>query len=631
MATSQNDIVSQMREALRISDPELDTGVGSVARKILDAVAASVADAYVENHLLSYAYDVDAKVDADLDSFCQLFGISRIPARRAVGTVTFSRSQDLNSTVYIPVGVEINAASDPSQVVQTVTGGILLPGVASASVAVQASTAGAAGNVAAGALDTLASPVQGVSTVVNPTAMTGGTSRETDSELRTRWKRTVFRSLAGTESMFTGIALDDPDCYAANVIGASKSRTEILQIPSSGDTVAQIQNAAYVYAAPVRVARSDGTALVRDYDYTWIPSIPPAIRQLSPAFPQPGELITVDYQYLPLVSRNSPTTGVTNRVDVFCGGVRAQVAQQSVIFSNAKAFQNLPANDLYRGVWLRADQSQPDPGNIFIPLAFGPILTVPSTLTVGSAIYGLATRDHPLGTVSGGVTYAYTVVHEDTADGWTPTSRFGLEWHASYLPVNGTPFLVGASSNYAFNEIPSSVQDAINRWRLVGSDVKVHQAKQRWLRFAMGLVVDSGASATTVQNAVRTALSDYLNRMVFASTVQVSDVLAVAHQVPGVDNVRFLNGGDVSGYSPANPNASVVGIQQISPLASVSNGASGSSTWYPLGTGPLGPALVSYVDLATGRASDAYFEDNELPVLGAVVFKNLARNSFGVA
>jgi hypothetical protein len=250
-----------------------------------------------------------------------------------------------------------------------------------------------------------------------------------------------------------------------------------------------------------------------------------------------------------------------------------------------------------------------------VPLPFGPIVTVPSTLSVAGTTYGLATKTNALGTVANGVTYAYTVVHEDTVDGWTPTSRFGLEWHRTYLPADGSPIAVGSSGDYTYNEVPASVQDAVDRWRLTGIDAKVHQAKQRWLRFALGVMytASSTGSVDSVQDAIRSALSDYLNRMGFNSDVQISDVLSVVHQVPGVDNCRLLHGGDVIGYSPANPNASIVGLQLIAPNAA-----------------PDSAALSSYVETSTGRAKDLYFRDNETPVLGAVVFKTLARNSFGV-
>lgn len=615
MAVTREDIVTQIRNALRVSDPDMDTSVGTPLRKIIDAVAASLADAYIEQHMLSYAYDIDSKIDADLDAFTRLFGIARIPARRAVGSVTFSRTGDLTPTVFIPVGTEVASSADPALVVQTVTGGTMMPGVSSITVAVQAVAAGPEGNLPPGSVNLITTPIQGVNTVVNTGSLTGGMSRETDSELRERWKKTVFRSLAGTEQMYLGVALNDTDCYAASVVGSSKSRTEILQVPTSGDVVAEIEDAKFIYSSPVHVTTADGVPLVKDYDYQWVPTVPPAVRRLSGAFPSAGELLTVAYEYLPEVSRNDPGNGITNRVDLFVGGVRAQSAEASVVFRSDKEFQSVDTIDLYTGDWLRADQTRPEAGNVLLPLPFGPILSAPALLTVAGTTYGLATSDNPMGSTSGGVTYAYQVVHEDTVDGWTPTSRFGLEWHRNYLPADGSAFSVGDAGDYTYNEIPAAVQDAVNRWRLVGIDARVHQAKRRWLRFSLGVMytASSTGSASSVQDAIRTALSDYLNRMGFNSNVQISDVLAVIHQVPGVDNVRMLNGDDVLGYSSANPDASIVGVQQIPP-----HGAADAT------------ALQSYVEPATGRATDIYFKDDELPVLGAVVFKTLARNSFGV-
>ncbi|MGW7100378.1 baseplate J/gp47 family protein [Streptomyces sp. NPDC054838] len=612
---SREDIVTQMRDALQVSDPELDTSIGTTVRKMLDAYAASLSDAYLEQHLLSYAYDVDSKIDADLDSFTQLFGIARIPARRAAGAVTFSRSGDLAPTVFIPVGTEISSAADPSLVVQTVTGGTLMPGSTSVTIPVQAVSAGAEGNLGAGSATQITSPIQGVNSVVNTAALTGGASRETDKELRERWKRTAFRSLAGTEQMYLGVALDDTDCYAATVVGASRTRSEILQVPVSGNVVAQISDAQFIYSSPVHLVTSDGKPLIQDYDYTWIPTNPPQIAKLSEAFPAPGQLLTVDYEYLPQVSRNQPSNNITNRVDVFTGGSRAQAAQASLVFRQSRRWQTVPTLDMYTESWLRADQTRPEPNNVWVPLPFGPILSVPASLTINGTTYGLASRTNPLGSTSGGVVYAYTTVHEDTVNGWTPRSRFGLEWHRNYLPPDGSAFSVGGAGDYTYNEVPGAVQDAISRWRLVGIDAQVHQAKQRWLRFSLGVMytASSTGAVASVQDAIRTSLSDFLNRMGFNSNVQISDVLNVVHQVPGVDNVRLLHGGDVIGYSPANPNASIVGVQQITP-----NGA------------PDSPALVSYVEPSTGRARDIYFRDDELPVLGAVVFKTLARNSFGV-
>lgn len=100
--------------------------------------------------------------------------------------------------------------------------------------------------------------------------MTGGTYQETDSELRTRWKTTAFRSNAGTESMYLGLALNDPYVTAALVLGASKRRREQVQIIGGAATSTAVD---CVYAFPTGVylgPNIDGGALlIRDVDYTW--------------------------------------------------------------------------------------------------------------------------------------------------------------------------------------------------------------------------------------------------------------------------------------------------------------------------------------------------------------------------
>src|SRR5205085_8556979 len=85
----------------------------------------------------------------------------------------------------------------------------------------------------------------------------------------------------------------------------------------------------------------------------------------------------------------------------------------------------------------------------------GPILSVPASLTINGSTYGRATSANPFGSVSNGVMYAYNIVHEDTVNGWTPRSRFGLEWHRNYLPPDGTAFAVGGAGDYTYNEVRS--------------------------------------------------------------------------------------------------------------------------------------------------------------------------------
>jgi hypothetical protein len=276
-------------------------------------------------------------------------------------------------------------------------------------------------------------------------------------------------------------------------------------------------------------------------------------------------------------------------------------------FSNARLFDTTSGSTYNRTNWERMDGTNPTSGNIFIPLAYGPILTMSSTIVVGATTYGLATPAHPMGTTSGGVTYAYQIVHDKTANGYTPQSLFGLEWNVGTAPANNTAFTVGADGAYTYNQVPTSIQQAIDVWRLAGTDVRAHQAQSVRLRFSLGVMYDRTAYPAQVNQAMDTALASWLSSLGINSVVQVSDALQVLHNVPGVDNIRFLNGSDYSGWNPATPNAFNVGIQQVD---------------------VNGTVIQSFVD-TNGRAKDTVLNDAQVPVFNNSVYTQKSQNSWG--
>jgi uncharacterized phage protein gp47/JayE len=606
---TQTDIVSQMRAALAVTDPDLDTSTGSVTRKILDVVGEVVSEAYIDSHLLNYQYDIDSKTDADLDAFVQLFGLARYAARRATGTVTFTR-QVATDLIAIPINSQINSINTDVQTgdaisVLTLSTGVMDVGDLTVAVPVQAIQAGPDGNLPAGALSLISTPVDGVTSVTNVNALSGGSFQETDSELRTRWKQTVFRSMAGTEAMFLGVATNDPDCPTANIVGATKRRREQVQV-ASGVAQSTAADVAYTYASGQMVGKDidNGDMAIPGINYTWDTSTtPPRVVILDTAGYPDGTLIDLDFAYVPQASRNSPTDAITNRVDVWCKGTRSVEASQSVVFRNSLLFNSTSGHAMNSTNFIRPDGSTPTVGNVFIPLAFGPIVTVPPTLVIGATTYGLVTPAHAFGSVSGGVTYAYQIVHDDTAFGWGPTSRFGLEWLAASQPAANSVFTL--ASDYNYNDVPMAIQREVDRWKLAGTDIMVHQAKNVFLKFNMALIYDFRIDQGVTNQAVDTAISSFLEGLGFDAVVQASDIIAVVHGVPGVDSVRFLHGGDVSGYVSGTPNIFNVGIQKI----------------------VNGTVVASYVD-TSGRAKDVILGDDEVPAFGATTKVVKAENTW---
>jgi hypothetical protein len=142
-------------------------------------------------------------------------GSPRLGAQAASGTVTFARFTAAPSTCFVPAatsvsatGVVTNAGAQNAATMQTADGsqsfvviadpayatynpslgGYVMPAaVASLTVPVQALTPGAGGNVQAGAISVITSPLTGIDTVTNVAAFTNGATQESDSALKKRF------------------------------------------------------------------------------------------------------------------------------------------------------------------------------------------------------------------------------------------------------------------------------------------------------------------------------------------------------------------------------------------------------------------------------------------------------------
>lgn len=601
--TSQSDVAGQIIQALGVTAPDLDTSVGSVARKMIDAFSSQVADASVDTHLLTYQYDIYSMTGAALDSFVQTVGgLSRFPATAATGTVTFTR-QTAVDVVSVPVNSQVSTA-DGSVVVQTLTAAILPVGTLVASVPVQATVAGPQGNVQANSLTQMMTPVAEIATVTNLGPLAGGANQETDSQLQTRWVTTAFKSMSGTEQMFLGIALNNPSCKAANVVGTAVNRIEQVQV--IGATAASVvSDAQYVYPSGQVVGKDidGGDVAVPGLQYLWNSSVlPPQIQVLDASYFPNGQIVTLQFNYLDVWSRNNPSQNIFNRVDVWCAGVNAVQAVQTVPFSNSLVFGNSAPYNIAN--YVHPDGTPPTAGNIFLPLAFVPILTVDSVISVGGTNYGLATPQFPLGTVANGVSYAYQIVHENDAFGWGPFSNAGLEWAASLAPANGSAITI--SEDYTYNNVPASIQQDLENWRLAATDVLAHQAIEVFLEFSLAVIFDPNTTQATTTAAIQTALSSWLTGLGFSAIIYPSSVIQQVENTPGVTACRFIVGSDIPTWNGSNPNAYDVGIQQINSVSAT---------------------VASFVDSA-GNPVDIILGASQIPAFGALNITAKAPNSF---
>ncbi|RTE05545.1 baseplate J/gp47 family protein [Paenibacillus whitsoniae] len=113
-----------------------------------------------------------------LDQRADEHGVTRKPATKAVGQVA------VTGTTGAPVAIgSVFATPNGTRFVTTAAATI---SSGTATVAIEAETAGAAGNVASGTITVIPVSIGGVSAVTNASVTTGGTDVETDASLLTR-------------------------------------------------------------------------------------------------------------------------------------------------------------------------------------------------------------------------------------------------------------------------------------------------------------------------------------------------------------------------------------------------------------------------------------------------------------
>jgi hypothetical protein len=541
---------------------------------------------------------------AALDAFVQLFGMSRFPATRAVGTVSFTRGT-ATDTVTVPTGLQVGS-EDGSIVAVTLTPVILDPAALTGAAPVQVVTAGPQGNAPIGSLTQLLSPVSEVSSCTNVSPLTGGANQETDSQLQARWKATVFKNMAGTAQMFLGIATNDPDCTAANVVDGATRFREQVQV-TGGQAYSTVTDDQYTYPSGQVVGQNidNGDVAAPGTQYTWnYTADPPGFSVIDTSYFPDGEVVDLSFPYMDAYSRNSAANGIFSRVDVWCAGSRPTACAATVNYQNTVTFSSTTTSNWYTGDFVRPDGTAPAAGNVFVALPFGPILTVDGVLVVDGVTYGLASSTYPLGSESGGVTYAYQVVHRTGAFGWSPYSDFGLEWDASFQPPTGLPITL--SEDYTYNNVPSAIQANLENWRLAGQDVQAHQGIQVALQFSLAVIFDPSVTQSVTQTAIQNSLQAYLSQLGFNSRIYPSSVIQAVEATPGVTASRFLTGADYSGWSYASANDFGVGIQQV----------------YD------GVVTQSFVD-SSGNPVDVVLGAAQLPAFGSVVIQARAGNTMG--
>lgn len=206
-STIVSDFVAAVQAATSVL---VDFAVGSILRAIAEAMASVVI--WIESLILLLLQTTRAatSVGTDLDSWVNDYGLTRLPAQGATGTVTFSRFTPTIQAL-VPVGTAVQSADGTQQyaVIADTTnpafspsqnGYVIAAGVGSINTAVQSVNTGAATNAAINTVTVMTQAVAYVDTVTNAAAFANGADAESDSALRARFLAYIANLSKATKS-----------------------------------------------------------------------------------------------------------------------------------------------------------------------------------------------------------------------------------------------------------------------------------------------------------------------------------------------------------------------------------------------------------------------------------------------
>lgn len=178
----------------------LEPGSGGDLAVRLYAVAAQVHALYLQAEWTQRQCFPQSATGQFLDYHAALRGVERKGAVRATGVLRFSVSGPSSAPLSVPAGTVCMTAGLIR--FETLEDAVLKTGNTFVDVPAQAVSPGAAGNVAAGTILTMAVAPTGVAACSNPSAFSGGVDDENDDDLRVRILDTYRRLANGANAAF---------------------------------------------------------------------------------------------------------------------------------------------------------------------------------------------------------------------------------------------------------------------------------------------------------------------------------------------------------------------------------------------------------------------------------------------
>ena len=216
---------------------------GDMALRFM-ALAAQLESLYYEADFVATQGMPQTASGGNLDYFASLKGLSRVPAKKATGKITFYGADGVTTT--IEKGTRCLGNNGMEYV--TIEEKRLTAASGSCTVAAEATVAGDAGCIAIGGIVTMMLPPVGVKSCKNTVPFFGGKDAESDEELRKRVLmsyKTVING--GNKEYYRQLAMSVDSIVAAQVIPKKRGAGTVDVIVSTHEympasaTVAEVQ------------------------------------------------------------------------------------------------------------------------------------------------------------------------------------------------------------------------------------------------------------------------------------------------------------------------------------------------------------------------------------------------------
>ena len=552
MAKTPDIVAKEILAKLAITAPGFSLELGTPERKIVDAAAESISEAYVDQYLVGSLLDIESKAGIELEQWVGIFGFGRLQGRKATGVVRIELNTASTADINIPLGSQFytrqSLPGSGQPLYFSSTQAVIIPaGSYVVDVPVECTITGTSGNVPP---DTIVyvGDILGATSVTNLLAFTGGVDTETDDELRQRFKNTFLRNIAGTEDFYLGLCYQNKNVSKAVCFGPVKRYATQIKVTSGTMNLDALiaEDVKYAWDGDNHVSvfknlgQQDEVFYKRGIDYNWVAGINPQFSRVSGGGIAVGDVVDLEFEYTTRSSRNDPTLGITNKVDIYVNGSDPYTITERTTITTA-ALSSTTSDQLYFGNFVRVGTSGAVAANHkFTRLGSTPVVSFPSIITVTTTTNGTPTiRNYVQGTDYHLVRSApENNAHATTLLAGSPYEIAGIEW------INAPTVGTTVTMTYVYNRIPEMLQAVIKTSKQVTTDVLVHQASIQYLRVYLSVEYDRGFVVQQVNNAINERLRAYFTGLPYGAWIEVSDVLLAVRQVLGVDNVKITKSGD---------------------------------------------------------------------------------------